>query len=178
MADPIISELQSLVEFIVTSIENSLLQISTQQCKLLAKKPSESLHVLGKFEEVLQNQGQENISSTLAAKELHRVLKDAKTLITDSCDDRWLKVIITRGSMKEAFQVLVYNIHFYTLLLNSTLIIEGNSAIVFERTQGSHSRFPVSDTGKLVDFPSVLTRKAQASERVGSEPFPCQAVFI
>ena len=74
MADPIISDLQSLVEFIVASIENSLLQINTQQCKFLAKEASESLHILGKFEEVLQNQGQESIASTLAAKELHRVL--------------------------------------------------------------------------------------------------------
>lgn len=137
MANKIVSDLRSTIEFIASSTENldSPLQVNAQQCKLLAKKVHESLNILaqGKFQEVLQDHlGQENISSTvLAAKELFRVITDAKNLITDWCDDRWLKVITNRGTMKEAFRGLVDKIQFYTSLLNSTLMItDGKSDIV------------------------------------------------
>ncbi|KAG0631885.1 hypothetical protein M758_1G286800 [Ceratodon purpureus] len=135
MANTIHFDLRSTVDFIVASTEtlDSLLQINIQQCKLLAKKASESVHVLRRFQEsVLHNQGQENISWTCAATELYRVLKDAKILISDCSDDQWLKVILKRGNMNEAFQGLLYNIQLHISMLNSTLITE-RKCVIFEK---------------------------------------------
>ena len=119
----VISSLCETIKSVVhlVSIENTTrpLQINTRQCELLAKRASDALPVL---EELRNKFHGRKVSHnwTLAASELHRVLKDVEILIKDCCcDGLWLQVAVKRGNLRETFAKLLCDIQWHMSVLCS-----------------------------------------------------------